>query len=187
MQNKCKLLENIGMKLMALLTNEPSFDRPIPGQSLTAELGGRPWQSPPQYSTIDEVMDFYMERMSAEEFMLQVVDILEMGVPVTTLANTIQMANVMEGVHTIDTGMLAIPVIMEMLMMLGDSAKIEYDTGLEDKNPKTRGTLLAKFATQYKDVLDETDLEAVMADEEVEEDAQEEIKEEPSGLMSRRD
>ena len=51
---------------MALLTDEPTFDRPIPGQSLTAELGGRPWQSPPQYSNIDEVMDFYMERMSSD-------------------------------------------------------------------------------------------------------------------------
>ena len=28
-----------------------SFDRPIPGMSLTAELGNRPWQQPPQYST----------------------------------------------------------------------------------------------------------------------------------------
>jgi hypothetical protein len=185
LQNKCKLLENIGMKLMALLTDEPIFDRPIPGQSLTAELGGRPWQSPPQYSTIDEVMDFYMERMSSEEFMLQAIDILEMGIPVTTLANTIQMANVMEGVHTLDVSMLALPLIMEMLMLLGDSAKIEYDTGLEDKNPKTRDTLLTKLALQYQDVIDEADLAPNVNEDE--EDTQEEVKEEPSGLMSRRD
>jgi len=174
------------MKLMARLTDEPIFDRPIPGQSLTAEIGGRPWQSPPQYSTVDEVLDFYMERMSAEEFMLEAVDVLEMGVPITVLANTIILSNVMEGVHTIDTGMLAVPVIMEMLMLLGDSAKIEYDTGLTEKNPKTRPTLLAKFAKEYKRVLDEADLEPVMPDNE-EEIAQEEIKDEPSGLMSRRD
>ena len=68
---------------MALLTEEPTFDRPIPGQSLTAELGGRPWQTPPQYTTIDEVLNFYMAGMSSEDFMLQAVDILEMGVPLT--------------------------------------------------------------------------------------------------------
>jgi hypothetical protein len=168
---------------MALLTEEPTFDRPIPGQSLTAELGGRPWQTPPQYTTIDEVLNFYMAGMSSEDFMLQAVDILEMGVPVTTLANTIQMANVMEGIHSIDTGMLALPVIMEMLMLLGDSAKIEYDKGLEEKNPKTRDSLLAKFASQYKEVLDEVDLEAIVEDEE---EIMEGIKEEPSGLMARR-
>ena len=169
---------------MALLTEEPTFDRPIAGQSLTAELGGRPWQNAPQYSTVDEVLDFYMESMSSEDFMLQAVDILEMGVPITTLANTMQMANVMEGVHSIDTGMLALPVIMEMLMLLGDSAKIEYDKGLEEKNPKTRDSLLAKFASQYKEVLDEVDLEATVEDEE---ESMEDIKEEPSGLMARRD
>tara|TARA_R110000868_G_scaffold3378_3_gene21845 strand:- start:5357 stop:5866 length:510 start_codon:yes stop_codon:yes gene_type:complete len=168
---------------MALLTEEPTFDRPIPGQSLTAELGGRPWQTPPQYTTIDEVLNFYMAGMSSEDFMLQAVDILEMGVPVTTLANTIQMSNVMEGIHSIDTGMLALPVIMEMLMLLGDSAKIEYDKGLEEKNPKTRDSLLAKFASQYKEVLDEVDLEAIVEDEE---EIMEGIKEEPSGLMARR-
>lgn len=170
---------------MALLTEEPIFDRPIAGQSLTAELGGRPWQNAPQYSTVDEVLDFYMESMSSEDFMLQAVDILEMGVPITTLANTMQMANVMEGVHSIDTGMLALPVIMEMLMLLGDSAKIEYDKGLEEKNPKTRDSLLAKFASQYEEVLDETDLEATIKNDDAE--VQQEIKEEPSGLMARRD
>ena len=172
---------------MALLTDEPTFDRPIPGQSLTAELGGRPWQSPPQYSNIDEVMDFYMERMSSEEFMMQAIDILEMGVPVTTLANTIQMANVMEGVHTLDVSMLALPLIMEMLMLLGDSENIEYDTGLADKNPKTRDTLLTKLALQYQDVIDEADLTPNVDDDEAEEDTQEEINEEPSGLMASRD
>ena len=47
------------------LNNQPSFDAPIPGQSLTAELGARPWQSKPQYSTVDETIDYYMERMSS--------------------------------------------------------------------------------------------------------------------------
>ena len=89
----------------------------------------------------------------------------------------------MEGIHSIDTGMLALPVIMEMLMLLGDSAKIEYDKGLEEKNPKTRDSLLAKFASQYKEVLDEVDLEAIVEDEE---EIMEGIKEEPSGLMARR-
>ena len=38
---------------MAMLeTNEPMFDGPIPGESLTAELGARPWQSPPQYAML---------------------------------------------------------------------------------------------------------------------------------------
>ena len=49
---------------MAMLeTNEPMFDGPIPGESLTAELGARPWQLPPQYATVDYVIDYSMSRM----------------------------------------------------------------------------------------------------------------------------
>jgi Fic family protein len=168
------------------LSNEPSFDRPIAGQSLTHELGARPWQNPSQYATVDEAIDYYMERMSSEDFMVQLVDTLEMGVPVTTLANTIQMSNVMNGVHNLDVGMLVLPLIMEMLMMIGDSAEIEYNTGLDNPNEiKTsnpiRESLLTKVAMQYKDKLEEVDFENL--DEET---VEEEPTEEPTGLMARR-
>jgi Fic family protein len=168
------------------LSNEPSFDRPIAGQSLTHELGARPWQNPSQYATVDEAIDYYMERMSSEDFMVQLVDTLEMGVPVTTLANTIQMSNVMNGVHNLDVGMLVLPLIMEMLMMIGDSAEIEYNTGLDNPNEiktsnPTRESLLTKVAMQYKDKLEEVDFENL--DEET---VEEEPTEEPTGLMARR-
>ena len=39
---------------------------------------------------------------------------MEMGVPLTVLANTIQLASVMEGVHTVDVGILIIPIIVEL-------------------------------------------------------------------------
>lgn len=168
------------------LSNEPSFDRPIAGQSLTHELGARPWQNPSQYATVDEAIDYYMERMSSEDFMVQLVDTLEMGVPVTTLANTIQMSNVMNGVHNLDVGMLVLPLIMEMLMMIGDSAEIKYNTGLDNPNEiktsnPTRESLLTKVAMQYKDKLEEVDFENL--DEET---VEEEPTEEPTGLMARR-
>jgi hypothetical protein len=164
------------------LNKENTFDAPIPGMSLTTELGNRPWQSPPQFTTADEVADYYMERMSNEDFMLQIVDVLEMGVPITVLANTIQMANVMDGVHTIDTGMLALPLIMEMMMMLGDSAGIKYDTGL-DNPKKTRDTLLHKFAMEYEKKLE--NMEEDLKDRPEEPVEMEEVKE-PTGLMARR-
>ena len=164
------------------VSKEPNFDAPLPGMSLTAELGARPWQSPAQFSTVDDTIDYYMSRMSTEEFMLQAVDIMEMGVPVSTLANTIQMGSVMEGIHSVDTGMLVIPVIMEMLMLLAESAGIDYDDGLNDPTSKeTRPSQLAKVMVKYQKTLDETDIE------QVKEEKDEEEKEEPkSGLMARR-
>jgi predicted DNA-binding protein len=165
------------------INNQPSFDAPIPGQSLTAELGARPWQGKPKCTTVDEAIDYYMERMSSEEFMVQVVDILESGVPVTVLANTIQMAGVMDGTHTIDVGMLVLPMLMEMMMMLGDSADIEYDTGLENPNKeKTRSSLVAKVINKYNKTLEDVDLSA-MEEEDVVVEQEDNMQ---KGLMARR-
>ena len=168
------------------LDNQPSFDAPIPGQSLTMELGSRPWQNPARFTTVDETIDYYMERMSSEEFMLQLADILEMGVPVTSIANSIQLASVMEGVHTVDVGMLVLPMLMEMIMMIGDSAGIKYDNGMQDPTkPKTRDTLIAKVISNYEKEVAGADF----SDREEEEEktaTEEEVMEEPKGLMARR-
>jgi len=167
-----------------MLNSEPSFDAPIPGQSLVAELGARPWQTPSQYTTVDEAIEYYMSRMTTEEFMVQAVDVLETGVPVATLANTIQLASVMEGKHTLDIGILVAPLLMELLMMLGDSAGIEYKTGLDDPDiKKTRPTFFAKFLKKYNDNLASKDIQEIV-DESNEEE--EEKDEERSGLMARR-
>jgi len=164
------------------LNNAPDFDAPIPGQSLTAELGNRPWQSVSQLANVDEAIDYYMERMSSEEFMLQLTDVLEAGVPVTTLANTIQMGSVMDGIHTVDVGMLVLPMLMEMIMMVGDSADIKYDKGLEDPNkPLIRDSLFAKLIAKYEKKIDTVDLEP---SQENEDDT--DTDEQPKGLMARR-
>jgi hypothetical protein len=109
---------------------EPTFDAPIPGMSLTHELGARPWQQPHQFPDVESAVDYYMARMTSEEFIDQLIDILEMGVPVTVVANTMQLANVMEGKHSIDVSMLITPLLIELMMMLAESAGIEYDSGL---------------------------------------------------------
>jgi hypothetical protein len=132
---------------------EASFDRPIPGQSLTAELGARPWQTPYQYATVEDALDYYIPRFANEEVSEQVLDILEMGVPVTTLANTIQLGSVMEGKHSIDVGMLVMPVIMELIMYIADTENIEYSTGLE-KDEKVRGSLVDSAAAKLKEEME---------------------------------
>ncbi len=159
---------------------EEIFDAPIPGMSLTHELGARPWQQPSQFSTVDEAIEYYMASMTTEEFMEQIIDVLEMGVPVTSIANSMQLSSVMEGKHTVDVGMLVVPLLMELIMMLGDSAGIEYETGLQnpDKN-KARDSQLTKYAMKYKKTLKEIDTEE-MAENTMEENNQ------PTGLMARR-
>ena len=157
------------------------FDAPIPGMSLTHELGARPWQSPPQYTTVDEAIEYYLERMSTDEFMDQMADVLELNVPVTTLANTIQLAGVMEGKHSVDVGMLVMPLLMEMIMLIGDNAGVKYDSGLTDvPDNRTKDTLIEAVRKEMQQKIDEAE-ETPEAEE-----VKEEEEEPKSGLMARR-
>jgi hypothetical protein len=165
---------------MAIEEQKPLLDAPIPGMAMTHELGARPWQTAAQFTTVDEAIEYYMSRMATEEYMEQAVDVLEMGVPITTIANTMQMAGVMEGKHSIDVGMLVTPLIMEMLMLIGDNADIDYDDGLTDiKEDTVSDSMLEKMRKEMKSRIDEVDDEV----EEVEQPDTEEVK---SGLMVRR-
>lgn len=104
---------------------------PIAGQSLTATLGERPWQREYKYSTIDEVANHYLTAMSTNAFTNNAVSVLETGVAVTSLANVLQLNGVMEGLHSIDLGILVSPIIVEYLMLIGDTHGVEYTTGFE--------------------------------------------------------
>jgi len=157
---------------------------------MVSELGGRPWQQAPQYTTVDEAIEYYLDRMSSEEFTDQLVDVLEMDVPVTTLANTIQMAGVMDGKHSIDVGMLVMPLLMEMIMLVGDMADVKYDSGMENPNKgKTRDTMLESIRTKLEReikakegmIFDEDEIDSEMLEEKPQED-----NEESKGLMARR-
>ena len=169
--------------------NQPLLDGPIAGQSLTAEINGRPWLNPPQYTTVDETIEYYLDRMSSEEFTDQLVDVLEMGVPVTTLANTIQLGSVMDGVHSVDVGMLVMPFIMEMIMLVGESSGVKYDSGMENPNKgQTRDTMLNKVRMELEERMRQKEGMFIEEDETVDMEEEEIVaEEEPMGLMSRRE
>ena len=162
---------------------QPMLDTAIPGQSLTAELGSRPWTNPPQYNTVEEALDYYIPRLQSEEVSNQLLDVLEMGIPVTTIANTMQLGAVMEGKHTVDVGMLVLPVLVELIMLIGDTAKVKYTSGLE-KDTEMTGTTVSLALERFKQ---EQGREKDMPDD-VDTPVMEEMKEAADkrvGLMSR--
>jgi hypothetical protein len=158
--------------------NEQVFNAPIPGASLTAPIGGRPWQSPPKYVTVEDAMDFYVSRFTNEELKTSIIDTLDSGLPVTTIANAIQLNSVTEGLHTIDIGILVLPIIMELIMYVGDAADIKYTTGLEKDKP-LRNAMAMKALNMLEDK--EQEVEETPELEQIEPQ-----EEEPVGLMARR-
>ena len=161
---------------------ENKFDAPIPGMGMTAELGGRPWQNPPKYPTVEGAIDYYITRMSTDEFADQVIDVLEMGVPVSTLVDIIQTTGAMEGTHTVDVGILISPVLMEFIMFLGDTAKIEYTVGDEETEEPSKA-MVTSALHRLKKAEEGNDVE----EQDVNEGETSIVEEDkPVGLMARR-
>ena len=151
------------------------LDAPIPGQSLTAPLGDRPWQKPARFSQPDVALAFYVDRITKEERANNMLDILENGVPVDVLVDIMQQGGVMEGMHSLDTGIIIAPALVEVISSMADNVGIEYtkfSTGTKDKSATSAEII---FATK-----DEP--QAEVPEIEVEED----MEEEPKGLMARR-
>jgi hypothetical protein len=166
------------------MLNEERFDAPIPGMSLTTEVSNRPWQNPPRYANTKDVVEYYIERMSTDEFSDMLVDVAETGIPLTTIANSIQMYGVMEGIHSVDSGILALPIIMEMMLLSVDAAGIEYNSGMSEENEErviNSDLLLSK--------MEDTNLDNMEREEEPELEESPTINVEVDnggGLMSRR-
>lgn len=165
-------------------TPSPSFDRPIAGQSLTAELGNRPWQQPPQYATVEEALEYYVPRLVNPEFTENLFDVMETGIPLTTIANAMQSAGVMEGKHTIDVGLLIMPVLIETMAYLAEESDIEYVEGSNitvDPDKPSDSRIARAIAMVRKEQGEEPKMEDMPVEEK-----QEVPQEITGGLMSRR-
>ena len=159
-----------------------TLDAPIPGEGLTHKLGDRPWQKPAQYTTVDEVVPFYVERIRNPDFMPQLLKVIEIGFPLTTIANSMQNAAVMEGTHSVDVGILALPAIVELLALVAKENDVPFKTGLErPEAPKEPQITEADIALAMKDM----DKEEPMMEEE--KPVEEMPQAEPTGLMARRE
>lgn len=165
-------------------TPSPLLDAPIAGQSLTAELGNRPWQQPPQYTTVEEALEFYIPRLTDPDNLSDLLDVMENGIPLTTIANALQSSGVMEGKHSLDVGMLVMPVLIETMAYLGDEAEIEYTVGSkETEDPdKPSDSAIALAVSKARKERGETPEEELIPDE----TEQMEMEPPSGGLMSRR-
>tara|TARA_B110000879_G_scaffold89146_1_gene122532 strand:- start:184 stop:684 length:501 start_codon:yes stop_codon:yes gene_type:complete len=157
------------------------LDAPIPGQSLTTEPKSRPWEQPPKYTTAEEALDFYVPRLSDPEMAAPMVDVMEQGTTVVAVAEMIQSSGVMQGLHSVDVGLIIAPVIVELLITQADLAEIEYKVGTEKSDIPDSSLVRKAVDTASEDYFD-------MGVEPMEEEIMEEAPEvQPEGIMSRRE
>ena len=112
----------------------PYLTAPIPGMSLTVEPGSVPWEQPPQLVTIQEVADFYINKLTEDQEAIdKTLDAIELGVPLQSLANGTIMFNMMKGIHTVDVGFLVMPILVELFITLAELNDIKYSMTPEDR------------------------------------------------------
>lgn len=127
--------------------NPVDFIKPVPpGISWTAEPRSRPWSTPPKFVKVSEVAQGYVTNLSSASMINSTLDAIETGVPLAALANGMMLSGVASGIHTIDTGILVIPVIVEMLKATAELHGVKYQVFEEDIDAGTIPDRIVKQA-----------------------------------------
>ena len=100
--------------------------------SLAAEPGSRPWEQPPQYTSVKEVVEVYTQQLTNVDRMAQIADILRRGVPIDIIVESMIVYGMMQGKHTIDAGMVASPVLVELIITIAEMYGVDYVVSADD-------------------------------------------------------
>ena len=128
------------------------FDVAMPGQSLTKAPKSYPWESPPQFTEPDEVMDFYFDRFEDEETLFNMFALLEAKVPVARIVDSMLLHGFSEGLYTPDLAILVAEDLIMSLAVIAEQADIDYELGAKDNTTKA-----LESASELKSALKERD------------------------------
>jgi hypothetical protein len=101
------------------------FQAPVPGQSLTDTPRNAPWERPAEIDTVEDVVKYYINKLADQETLDDVAVTFKLGADLRTLTQTIMTTGSMKGLHTVETGMLAGPVVASFIKMAMEEYGIE--------------------------------------------------------------
>ncbi len=104
----------------------------IPGNSLTGEPGAYPWEQPPMYSTLDQVVAYYTDKLTTEKSVDALLGAMKGNASLMDIAQAMTKGGVMKGVHTIDMAFITIPILIELMKTIGDMNDVGYIVENED-------------------------------------------------------
>jgi len=170
-----------------------TFERPIPGQSLTTEPKNAPYERPPEITDPIEALDAHIDNLLKPGAMEDVLYFLEFGVDLVTMVQGILRSAVMEGIHSIDVSLIIAPVLHEYIKGFADAANLDYEEGFENEEDK-KALSYKRDVARAKKLLDElreeegeevpTTMEEMTEEPEMELEVEEE-QPAPTGLMAR--
>jgi len=161
---------------------QPNFSAPIPGESLTHQLGSQPDERPPEMTDPTEAYNFFAQRLVTEESTKRLAVAAELGMPVEMLARSLVFAAWAEGKITLDVMYLIFSPLFSYMMQILDRLDVDY-VELVPRNETDELEDAMEMLYARREFLGEDTKEEVT---EVEEEPEEEEEEVPTGgLMGR--
>ena len=177
--------EGMDQKMMTM------FDGPIPGASLTEELGSEPNERPPQYVVPDEALQYVKEQVSTPEAFERILLAAELDIPIELVARAIVFSGWALGKYTHDVSMMIFgPVFGYMLDMLNEEGIEHIALADREEDPELEKAML--LLEEYQEFKNKNSKEEPESEEEEESEVGEEDEPEESevpetGLMGRRE
>lgn len=133
------------------------LNAPIPGMSLTVEPGSRPWEQPPKYSNLSDVVQYYADKISEPKIIDSILGVLKQDFPAYELAKGLTAHEAMVGIHSVDVANLVTPVVVELIITLAELNDVGYVMTAEDKKQmgKVDEDLIKEALSEVKDAATE--------------------------------
>ncbi len=167
------------------------FDRPIPGQSLTGEPKNNPWENPAEMSDLGEITAYYVKRLANDEIMDDIGALMQAGISIQPVVQSLITSGNMRGIHSVDSGMLVAPVIHQFIKKALEAMGIESKDDSIDYEKEADQKELDRFKVVAGQMLngnvDMKDPGKELLSELVEDQPEEEEtpEEKPMGLMAK--
>ncbi len=168
------------------------FDGPIPGASLTTELGAEPHEKPPVYTDPDEAYEFLMNKVQSPEAFKRIMISAKLDIPVELTVRAIVFSGWALGQYTHDVMLLIFGPVFDGVLDLLEENDIPHIALAERAEDDTLEEAMQELE-KYEKFKSGEDVDSEMVSEEVNEEPEEETEEEPemeipdTGLMGRRE
>lgn len=111
--------------------NDKLMDGPIPGENYTTDTKNFPWHRPPQFTNLDDAVEYSIKWIMDEERADNYILMLQVGWTIVDMAQMFIMNGVGRGLWTFDMGLLMTGPIGHILIIMARGAEIDYELGTE--------------------------------------------------------
>lgn len=123
---------------------------PIPGENYTSDTKNYPWRQPPEYSDLDEALDYLSGRVTQFKVANGLLTMAEMGVPLTQISPFVLISGMGEGKWTPDFMLLLAGPLTRMIELMCIGFDIEYDIGITDDDDEFETGTYFKHENEMK-------------------------------------